>query len=178
LQGQRFPPFRFWILLLDYDMIDSPKTASGVIDKHKHNSIVKCLILKMKNTGMSCSYEAKNLNNPTRQSPGDSFVPEFDKYGDAYFDISVINASQGPLMGADIRYVVSRLGPRFKPLVIESSGSWHKYSLDYLKTMAAHISSRTNKHTSVVLGNLLRSCSFALERNQGTMLVRRCLGLF
>jgi hypothetical protein len=166
------------------------KTASGVIDKH--NSIVKCLVLKMKNAGMSCSYEAKNLNNSTRQRPGDIFVPEFDNYGDAYFDISVINitckshlakASQGPLMGADIRYVEKMkkypdLGPRFKPLVIESSGGWHKYSLDYLKTMAAHISSRTNKHTSIVLGNLLRSCSFALQRNQGTMLVRRCLGLY
>jgi hypothetical protein len=67
-----------------------------------------------------------------------------------------------------------RVAERFKPLVIESS----KYSLDYLKTMAAHISSRTNKHTSIVLGNLLRSCSFALQRNQGTMLARRCLGLF
>jgi hypothetical protein len=45
----------------------------------------------MKNSGMSCSYEAKTLNNPTRQRPGDIFVPEFDNYGDAYFDISVIN---------------------------------------------------------------------------------------
>jgi hypothetical protein len=39
------------------------KTASGVIDKHI--SIVKSLVLKMKNAGMSCSYEAKNLTNPT-----------------------------------------------------------------------------------------------------------------
>jgi hypothetical protein len=45
----------------------------------------------MKNAGMNCSYEAKNFNNPTRQRPGDIFVPEFDNYGDAYFDISVIN---------------------------------------------------------------------------------------
>jgi hypothetical protein len=70
------------------------------------------------------------------------------------------------------------LGPRFKPLVIESSGGWHNFSLDYLKTMAAHISSRTNKHTTIVLGNLLRACSFALQQHQGTILVRRCLGLF
>jgi hypothetical protein len=119
-------------------------------------------------------------------------VPEFDNYGDAYLDVSVINitckshlakASKSLLMGADIRYVekIKRypdLDPRFKPLVIESSVEWHNYSLDYLKTMAAHISSRTNKHTSVVLGNLLRACSFALQRHQGTMLVRRCLGLF
>jgi hypothetical protein len=65
------------------------KTASGVIDKH--NSIVKCLVLKMKNAGMSCSYEAKNLNNPSRQRPGDIFVPEFDNYGDTYLDVSVMN---------------------------------------------------------------------------------------
>jgi hypothetical protein len=47
------------------------------------------------------------------------------------------------LMGADIRYVEKMkkypdLGPRFKPLVIESTGGWHNYSFDYLKTMAAH----------------------------------------
>jgi hypothetical protein len=75
------------------------------------------------------SYEAKNLN----------VAPEFDNYGDAYLDVSVINitckshlakASKGLLMGADIRYVEKMkkypdLGPRFKPLVIESSGGWH-----------------------------------------------------
>jgi hypothetical protein len=53
----------------------------------------------------------------TRQRPGDIFVPEFDNYGDAYLDVSVINitrkshlakASKGLLMGADIRYVVWR----------------------------------------------------------------------
>jgi predicted transcriptional regulator len=69
--------------------------------------------------------------------------------------------------------------------LIRQYRGWHNYSLDYLKTMAAHISSRTNKHTTIVLGNLLRACSFALQRHQGTMLVhtdelvvRRCLGLF
>jgi hypothetical protein len=78
--------------------------ASGVIDKH--NYIVKCLLLKMKNAGMSCSYDAKNLN---RQRQGDIFVPEFDNYRDAYLDVSVINitvkshlgkSSKGLLMGA------------------------------------------------------------------------------
>jgi hypothetical protein len=81
----------------------------------------------------------------------------------------------------EIKKIVKKypdLGPRFKPLVIESSGGWHNYSIDYLKTMAAHISSRTNKHTTIVLGNLLRACSFALQLHQGTMLVCRCLGLF
>jgi hypothetical protein len=39
-------------------------------------------------------------------------------------------ASKGLLKGADIRYVEKMkkypdLGPRFKPLVIESSGGWH-----------------------------------------------------
>jgi hypothetical protein len=106
------------------------KTASGVIDKD--NSIVKCLVLKkMKNAGMGCSYEVKNLNNPSRQRPDDIVVPDFDNYGDAYvftyLDISVINitvkshlgkSSKGLLMGADIRYVEKMkkypdLGPHF-----------------------------------------------------------------
>jgi hypothetical protein len=53
---------------------------------------------------------------------GDIFVPEFDNYGDAYLDVSVINitykshlakVSKGLLMGADIRYVekISRSWP-------------------------------------------------------------------
>jgi hypothetical protein len=63
------------------------------------------------------------------------------------------------------------LGPKFKPLVIESTGGWHGYSMDKLKIMAGHIASRTNKPTSFALSNLLCICSFALQRHQGTMLV-------
>jgi hypothetical protein len=54
---------------------------------------------------MSCIYESKNLNNPSRQRPGDIFAPEFDNYGGAYFDVSVIvkshlgKSSKGLLMG-------------------------------------------------------------------------------
>jgi hypothetical protein len=40
---------------------------------------------------MTCSFEAKNLNNSSRQRLGDIFIPEFDIYGDAYLDVSVIN---------------------------------------------------------------------------------------
>jgi hypothetical protein len=39
------------------------KTGHGVIDKH--NSIVKCLVTKMKSVALTCSFEAKNLNNPS-----------------------------------------------------------------------------------------------------------------
>jgi hypothetical protein len=69
------------------------------------------------------------------------------------------------------------LGPKFKPLVIESTGGCHGYSMDNLKIMAGNIASRTNKPTSFALSNLLRTCSFPLQRHQGTMLARRCLGL-
>jgi hypothetical protein len=145
----------------------------------------------MKNVAMNCSYEAPNLNNNSRQRPGDIFIPEFDVYGDAYLDVSVINitaksylskSAKGQLCGADIRYLDKMkkypdLGPRFKPLVIESTGGWHKYSLEYLKTIAGHIASRSSKPTAFVLNYLLKGCSFSLQRHQGTMLVRRCLGL-
>jgi hypothetical protein len=166
------------------------KTGCGVIDKH--NSIVKSLVKKMRSAAMTCSYEAKNLNNSSRQRPGDIFIPEFDIYGDAYLDVSVINitvksylpkSSKGLLCGANVRYSEKMkkypdLGPKFKPLVIESTGGWHGYSMDYLKTMAGHIASRSDKSILTVLNDLLSICSFALQRNQGTMLVRRCLGLF
>jgi hypothetical protein len=75
------------------------------------NSIVNSLIVQMKSASMNCSTEAKNLTNNSRQRPGDIFVPEFDIYGDAFLDVSVINttvkshihkSSKGQLCGANI----------------------------------------------------------------------------
>ena len=165
------------------------RTAGGVIDKH--NSIVKCLAAKMKMVGINCSYEVMNLNHDSRQRPGDIFIPEFDVFGDGYLDVSVINttcssyltqSSKGQLFGAEIRYSMKSkkypdLGPRFKPLVVESTGGWHRYSMDVLKLIAGHIASRCTTQTSSVLNNLLMGCSFALQKHLGTMMVRRCLGL-
>ena len=96
-------------------------------------------------------------------------MPEFDIFGDAFFDISVINicaasyikrASKGLLEGSQIRYEEKvekypELGARFKPLVIESTGGWHAYSFDYLNSIARHISSRTNKKSRDVLNTIL-----------------------
>jgi hypothetical protein len=61
------------------------------------------------------------------------------------------------------------LGPKFKPLVIESTGRWHSYSMNYLIPMSGHINSRSNKYIFTVLNILLMVCSFAFQRNQGTM---------
>ena len=118
-------------------------------------------------------------------------MPEFDVYGDAFFDVSVISicansyvsrAAKGQLEGSKIRYVQKMakypdLGTRFKPLVIESTGGWHPYSFDYLKTLADHIAAKTNKTARDALNGLLTTSAFCLQRHQGTMLVRRCLGL-
>jgi hypothetical protein len=58
-----------------------------------------------------------------------------------------------PQKGSNVRYLEKRkkypdLGPKFKPLVIESTGGWHNYSMDYLKSIAA---------SSTVAGTLLIS---------------------
>jgi hypothetical protein len=45
------------------------------------------------------------------------------------------------------------LGPKFKQLVIESTGGWHNYSMDYLKSIAG--ARRSNKSNISVLNNLL-----------------------
>jgi hypothetical protein len=51
--------------------------------------------------------------NNTRQRPGDIYMPEFDIYGDAFLDVSVINicadiyvsrATKGQLEGSRIRF--------------------------------------------------------------------------
>jgi hypothetical protein len=167
----------------------SCKVASGSIDKH--NSIVNGIFKQLKQASITCCSEAFNPMNDTRQRPGDIYMPEFDVYGDAFFDVSVISicaesyfsrASKGQLEGSRIRYEQKMakypdLGARFKPLVIESTGGWHPYSFDYLKTLADHIAARTNKSARDALNGLLTTSAFCLQRHQGTMLVRRCLGL-
>jgi hypothetical protein len=70
--------------------------------------------IRMSAVAMSCTMEAKNLDNATKQRPGDIFITEFDIYGDAFLDVSVINitskshlqkSSKGKLCGSNIRFV-------------------------------------------------------------------------
>jgi hypothetical protein len=110
----------------------------------------------MKKAKITCDVEVKNPMNSTSQRPCDIYMPEFDVFGDAFFDVSVINscaeryvrrASKGQLEGSGIRYEAKvgkypELGRRFKPLVVEATGGWHRYSFDYLKLLAEHISTR------------------------------------
>jgi hypothetical protein len=126
-----------------------------------------------------------------REHPGDIFMPEFEVFGNAFFDISVISigapsyfkkAARGPLEGSRIRYEQKLakypdLGRRFKPLVVESTGGWHPYSFNDIKLIADHIAARTNKTAVECLNSILTSASCCLQRNQGNLLVRRCLGL-
>ncbi len=168
----------------------SCKVASGAIDKH--NSIVESIFLNMRSAAINCSKESVNIGDDSnRQRPGDVYMPDFDIYGEAYFDVSVINpcatsyinrASQGILEASKIRYDQKTakycdLGPKMKPLVVEATGGWHPYSFNYLKTISEHIATRTNKCVTATLNLLLTEASFCLQRHQGNMLVRRCLGL-
>ena len=163
----------------------------GSVSIDKHNSIVRAIFTQMKQAKISCSMEAFNPMNDSRQRPGDIHMADFDSFGDAFIDISVINmcadsyasrASKGILEGSSIRYDAKMkkypdLGPRFKPLILESTGGWHRYSFNYIRTLADHIAARTNKSANDALNSLLTATSFCLQRHQGTMLVRRCLGL-
>ncbi len=163
--------------------------ASGAIDKH--NAIVNGIYDMLKGARISCIKEASNPAVDSRQRPGDIYIPDFDVYGEAYLDVSVITnvaesntarAMRGRLECSRYRFDSKKrkypdLGNKFKPLVLESSGGWHPYSMDYLKTIANTISARCLKTPSDVLGDLLTMSSIRLQRHQGTMLVRRCLGL-
>jgi hypothetical protein len=145
----------------------------------------------MKQANISCSSESFNPQNPTRHRPGDIFMADFDYFGDAYFDVSVINitshaylprSSKGQLEGSKIRFdeklrKYPDLGPRLKPLILECFGGWHCFSFDYLRTIANHISARSNRNVVDILNLILKRTSFCLQRHQGSMLVRRCLGL-
>ena len=125
--------------------------------------------------------EAFNPMNDTRQRPGDIYMSEFDIYGEAFFDISVISicapshairASKGQLEGSKIRYEQKmakypELGARFKPMVIKSTEGWNAYSFNNLKLIANHIAARTNKAAQDCLNDLLMGSSFCLQRVQG-----------
>jgi hypothetical protein len=166
----------------------SCKKNTGAIEKH--NSIVNSIFLQMKAAGISCCSEAFNPMKDCSQRPGDIYMPEFDVRGDAFFDVSVVSigadsyyarAAKGKLAGSEIRYQAKKskypdLGSRFKPLILESTGGWHPYSFGYLKTLSEHIASRTNKSAKDALNSILSAASFCLQRHQGAMLVRRCLG--
>ena len=167
----------------------SCRKASGAIEKH--NSIVNSIFLQMKAAGINCCSEAFNPMKDCRQRPGDIYMPEFDVRGDAFFDVSVISigsdsyyarAAKSKLSGSEIRYQSKMskypdLGFRFKPLVLESTGGWHPYSIGFLKILSVHIAARTNKSAIESLNALLSVSSFCLQRHQGAMLVRRCLGV-
>ena len=119
------------------------------------------------------------------------YVAQFDSFGEAFFDFSVINilcpgnlssAAKGQLLGSELRFKHKHkryplLKSQLKPLVVECTGGWNPKSLEYLTDMAELIGSRTNVKASLVLNNLLTTISVCLQRNQGTMVVRRCLGL-
>jgi len=167
----------------------SCKVASGAIDKH--NSIVKGLYDFIKRNNISCSMEAFNPASDSRERPGDISIPDFDVYGDGYFDLSVISivapsyisrASKGNLEGSKIRYFrkigkYPDLGKKFKPLILECTGGWHPNSLCFLKTIAGRIAANSNLPMNDALNRILTMASCRLQRHQGNMLVRRCLGL-
>jgi hypothetical protein len=77
------------------------KVASGAIDKH--NSIVNAIYINMKKAKITCNVEAKNPMNNASQRPGDIYMPEFDGFGDAFFDVSVMRIAR-QLEGSEIRY--------------------------------------------------------------------------
>lgn len=161
------------------------KTASGAIDKH--NSIVKGFADELKKGHVNCVMEAFNPASDNRQRPGDIFIPEFDVYGDDFLDVSVINilapthitrAPKGPLEGSKIRFVEKKtkyadLGERMKLLVVENTGGWHPYSIDYLKKMAEDIAARSLKTTTEALNVLLTVASVKLQSHQGLTFHRK-----
>ena len=166
----------------------SCKKSSGFIDKH--NAIVTTIFDTLKSAGVSCSKEAFNPMTDDRQRPGDIHIPDFDVYGEAYLDVSIINilapshlsrAASAPLAGSQIRFdekirKYQALGANFKPLILECTGGWHRFSMDYLKIIANRISSCSLKSPTKVLNNNLTAVSFRLQRHQGSKLIRRCLG--
>ena len=166
------------------------RVSSGTI--HKHNSIRDVLLKELKSAGVTCSSEQPSLiPQANREVPGDLFIPDFDVYGDAYFDVSVINilcpsyidkSVKGPLCGAEIRYVnkmkkYEKLAENLKPLIVECTGGWHAHSYKYIQGIAELISFRSNQVENVVMKRILSALSFCLQRHQGTMVVRRCAGL-
>ena len=157
----------------------------------KHNSMVDVLANSLKCVGVTNFSNVQFASSENREAPGDLFVAGFDCFGDAYFDLSVINilcpsyvkkSSLGPLSGSVIRYEAKMkkyadLGVLMKPLIVESTGGWNSLSFKFLKSISELVASRSNQSTKITMKNLLSSLSVCLQRHQGAMLVRRCLSL-
>ncbi len=167
----------------------SCKIAAAPI--HRHDSLVNCIADALRKAKIPCDTNVGSTTQQNNERPGDIFINDFDRFGDAYFDLSVVNifakayfqrASKGVLQGSRIRFNQKKakyadLGPRMKPLVVECTGGWDSFSLDYLKSIAESIAARSRKTAKLTLNSLLASLSCRLQRHQGTLLVRRCLGL-
>ncbi len=124
----------------------SCNVAAGPI--HRHDSLVHCITDYLRKAKVSCATNVGCPKLENLQRPGDIFINDFDNFGDAYLDLSdlsVINvfadayfkrASKGVLEGSKIRYTQKKrkyedLGHKMKPLVVQCTGGWNPYSLDY-----------------------------------------------
>ena len=157
----------------------------------KHNCLVDIIANTVKNCGITTSANKHFMPSDNREMPGVIFISDFDLLGDAYFDVSVINilcpsylqkSSKGALCGSDIRYEEKKkkypaLGGQLKPLIVECTGGWNSFSFKYLKMIAELVASRKNQSVKKIMKTLLSSLSVSLQRQQGAMLVRRCLSL-
>jgi len=165
------------------------KTASGAIDRH--NAIVNGISDLLKKSNITCLTEQGCPLSDNRERPGDIFIPNYNTFGDAYLDVSVIHilavshikkAATAPLQGSNIRYdkkikKYPQLGSNFKPLILESTGGWHPYSFNTLKELAYKMATNSGKSQADLLNSLLTTCSVSLQRSQGCLLVRRTQGL-
>jgi hypothetical protein len=57
--------------------------------------------------------------------------------------VTFLNPQNGYYARGNVRYLEKMkkypdFGPKFKPLVIESTSGWHNYLMDYLKSIAGH----------------------------------------
>ena len=64
------------------------RVASGSIDQH--DSIVDRIFAQLKQARINCTKEGYESPESQRR-PGDIFIPDFDVYGDAFLDLSVIS---------------------------------------------------------------------------------------
>jgi hypothetical protein len=183
---------------LKNDSVDSHKITSGTHAlscqkfnsetnnfHQRHNRIVKTLGGALKSAGFAFEYEEKAPGNSSNERPGDIRIKNWSGSNDTWIDVSIIGSlcdsyirySSADVGGAAIHRRKSKIqeyrhltGFDFRPICMETIGSWDPDALVFLNDLAVYISRRKFITQKRALHELIAKLSFALQQHNGFIL--------
>jgi hypothetical protein len=151
----------------------------------RHNKIVKTLGGALKAAGFAFEYEEKAPGNSSNERPGDIRIKNWSGSGDTWIDVSVIGSlcdsyirySSAEMGGAAIHRRKSKIheyrhltGIDFRPICMETIGSWDPDAQVFLHDLAVFISRRRFITQKKAYNELIAKLAFALQQHNGFIL--------